>query len=295
MCDDFNEEQQLNLEFNLLDLKELIWKAELPEILHLRLACEGIGRFDFETALDNLFRDIDFYSYVSDEEIETFNKFENFLREIQNADRKTTLFQTLLSKVQKDTYLNYGKLLISEEYSSVYSTPTSSQTNGVRSNSAAKSEGTSFTIKTLGNQVSGIRAEVEKVWLAALTPVGLTYQKFNPGDKNNWIGTVRPYLNFSGAFGLRLNELRLGHAQLRIEKKMAKSIVPRLSHTDFKECIIFYSKVLPILLKEIIYGAKHRANDGISVYATKQATIQREVGGCSEEINVNDNLYRRHH
>ncbi|GLV44720.1 hypothetical protein CBL_20631 [Carabus blaptoides fortunei] len=97
----------------------------------------------------------------------------------------------------------------------------------------------------------------------------LRYPNINQNVEPPWIGTVGPYLNFARAFGLRLKELRLGHAQMPIEKKDGKNYCAQVKS----------------------YGLRGMHHILLKVYATKQATIQRQVGGCREEINVNDNVY----
>lgn len=49
--------------------------------------------------------------------------------------------------------------------------------------------------------------------------VGLEYKNYDKDDKNNLYGTMGPYLNFFGTWGLRLNELRIGHSLMPVSKE----------------------------------------------------------------------------
>ncbi|GLV38106.1 hypothetical protein CBL_10073 [Carabus blaptoides fortunei] len=90
--------------------------------------------------------------------------------------------------------------------------------NGFTSNAANKSTITSFTVTSKGLQYSKHNVLVIETWTNTVENIGLKYIKYNPNDPENWIGTMSPYLNFSGAIGLRLNELRLGHSMMPIGK-----------------------------------------------------------------------------
>lgn len=125
--------------------------------------------------------------------------------------------------------------------------------NGFNSNAARKIQTASFTITSKGVQVSKPNDTIIKAWDDAVTKFGLVYKKFNPNDGDNWLGKMGPYLNFSGAFVLRLNELRRGHSLMQLEKRNNKSYATRVSSYGLQG-------MHHILLEGITYPPERRSS-----------------------------------
>lgn len=85
-------------------------------------------------------------------------------------------------------------------------------------NMAKKAAKTSHSVSCRGQTGQVTHANALKAWMDAVKENGLEYKNFHKDDKENWYGTMGPYLNFFGTWGLRLNELRIGHSMMPVAK-----------------------------------------------------------------------------
>lgn len=83
------------------------------------------------------------------------------------------------------------------------------QNSNTLSNMQTKSAATDFPICFKGKIYTVSRASSERAWRDILENNGLKYD-VEKDSKGNWIGTMGPYLNMLGCWGLRLQELRVG-------------------------------------------------------------------------------------
>lgn len=89
-----------------------------------------------------------------------------------------------------------------------------------------KSAATGFPVSFKGKTYTNSIASSERSWRDILANNGLDYNVDKDSNKN-WVGTMGPYLNMLGCWGLRLQELRVGHTKMpvaRVGDKM--SVVP---------------------------------------------------------------------
>lgn len=77
------------------------------------------------------------------------------------------------------------------------------QNKNVPTNMQVKSSATDFPISFKGKAYTISRVEAERNWLKILLHNGLQYN-VDKDSKDNWIGTMGPYLNMLGCWGLRL-------------------------------------------------------------------------------------------
>jgi hypothetical protein len=85
-------------------------------------------------------------------------------------------------------------------------------------NMISKTATTAFKIRYKGKDYPLTTARVEKLWLDITRANNLIYKNYDPQDKENWYGTMGPYLDMFAAYALRVNELRLGHNNMPISK-----------------------------------------------------------------------------
>lgn len=81
-----------------------------------------------------------------------------------------------------------------------------------------KTKVTSFKVRYSGKDYLIDNDRVEKLWLRIINRHHLIYKNYDPQDKENWYGTMGPYLDMFSAYALRVNELRLGHNNMPISK-----------------------------------------------------------------------------
>lgn len=100
------------------------------------------------------------------------------------------------------------------------------QNNNAPTNMQTKSASTDFPISFKGKTYTIGRAQSERSWREILTNNDLSYSIDKDSDKN-WIGTMGPYLNMLGCWGLRLQELHVGHTKMPVARDGDKmSVVP---------------------------------------------------------------------
>lgn len=100
------------------------------------------------------------------------------------------------------------------------------QNTTMPTNMQKKSAATDFPITFKGNTYTLSRERAEHRWLEILGNNGLRYDVEKDSEKN-WIGTMGPYLNMLGCWGLRLQELRVGHTKMPVARDGDKmSVVP---------------------------------------------------------------------
>lgn len=80
-----------------------------------------------------------------------------------------------------------------------------------------KSAATDFPICFKGKTYTVSRASSERAWRDILENNGLKYN-VEKESEGNWIGTMGPYLNMLGCWGLRLQELRVGHTKMPVAR-----------------------------------------------------------------------------
>lgn len=131
--------------------------------------------------------------------------------------------------------------------------------NGITSNVANKSKSNSLTITTKGQLYSALHVTVGAAWASALTAQGLVYKKYDTTDKDNWIGTMSSYLKKSGAFRLRLNELRLGHGVMPISTADGRI------------------KAIPVHIYGL-FGMHHVLLEGVSYPPERRSFMAQRVG-----------------
>lgn len=100
------------------------------------------------------------------------------------------------------------------------------QNSNTPTNMQKKSATTDFPISFKGSTYTLSREQAERRWLHILNNNGLHYDVEKDSEKN-WVGTMGPYLNMMGCWGLRLQELRVGHTKMPVARDGDKmSVVP---------------------------------------------------------------------
>lgn len=100
------------------------------------------------------------------------------------------------------------------------------QNSNAPSNMQTKSSSTDFPVCFKWKTYTLNRESAEKAWKKILNGNGLRYDVDKDSD-NNWIGTIGPYLNMLGCWGLRLQELRVGHTKMPVARDGDKvNVIP---------------------------------------------------------------------
>lgn len=89
----------------------------------------------------------------------------------------------------------------------------------VGTNLMSKSEGTDLSVTFQGKTYVLNRETVDTAWKSVVATNGLKYEMFDSTNKDNWYGTIGPYLKIFVAFGMRYTEIRLGHDKFPVKKK----------------------------------------------------------------------------
>lgn len=94
-------------------------------------------------------------------------------------------------------------------------------------NMRTKSSGTDFPVNFKGKTYTLSREMVESVWKSVQATNGLRYD-VDKDSELTWIGTMGPYMNMLGCWGLRLQELRVGHTKMPVAREGDKmNVVPK--------------------------------------------------------------------
>lgn len=94
------------------------------------------------------------------------------------------------------------------------------------SNMQQKSASTDFPVSYKSKTYHIQRKTAEKAWMEIIASNGLNYN-IDKDSPSNWIGTMGPYLNMLGCWGLRLQELRVGHTKMPVARDGDKlNVVP---------------------------------------------------------------------
>lgn len=100
------------------------------------------------------------------------------------------------------------------------------QNSNTPSNMQTKSAAKDFPICFKGKTYTISRASSERAWRDILENNGLKYDA-EKDSEGNWIGTMGPYLNMLGCWGLRLQELRVGHTKMPVARDGEKmNVIP---------------------------------------------------------------------
>lgn len=91
------------------------------------------------------------------------------------------------------------------------------QNSNNASNMQTKSSATDFPVTFKGKTYTIDRASSEAAWKKILNTNNLKYD-VDKESSENWIGTMGPYLNMLGCWGLRLQELRVGHTKMPVAR-----------------------------------------------------------------------------
>lgn len=124
---------------------------------------------------------------------------------------------------------------------------------------AQKASKGNLSVTSMGmNYVVG-RDACKTIMKAAAAEFGLEFKKFGDKDKDNWYGTCLPYLDFFLGYGLRINELRLGHSTMPVAKSEGKT------------------EMFPVI-KYGINGSHHVLLEGASYPPEKKSAMAQSVG-----------------
>ncbi|CAB3241847.1 unnamed protein product [Arctia plantaginis] len=118
--------------------------------------------------------------------------------------------------------------------------------------------------------------DAKREWLTITTKNGLKYEDFSQDDKNNWYGTMGPYLDMFSAYSLRSNELRLGHNNMPITKSNG------------------VHKSLPVS-KYGLSGAHHVLLEGTSFPPERRSSIVQSLGPMTAWLGMirSEGIYRK--
>ncbi|KAK4882280.1 hypothetical protein RN001_005599 [Aquatica leii] len=93
------------------------------------------------------------------------------------------------------------------------------------SNLRTKAVSNAFKVQFMGKEYSLTFEEADKIYMREVEIQGLVYRKYDLKDGANWYGTMGPYLELTGAFALRMKEVRLGHGKMPIGRNNAGDVV----------------------------------------------------------------------
>ncbi|CAG4981850.1 unnamed protein product [Colias eurytheme] len=143
-------------------------------------------------------------------------------------------------------------------------------------NMIKKTASTSYKITFRGSEYSLDTQQVKKLWVDILKRNGLVYKDFIPTDKENWFGTMGPYLDMFSAFALRVNELRLGHTKMPLGK---------IDDTQ---------RFFPVS-KYGLSGAHHVLLEGTSFPPERRSSIVQSIGPMTAWICMlrSEGIYRK--
>lgn len=137
-------------------------------------------------------------------------------------------------------------------------------------NMIKKTSTTSFKVNFKGQEYPLTNDQVMSIWKEKVKSKGFVYKSFGPNDKENWYGTMGPYLDMFSSYALRVNELRLGHNNMPITKEngVHKSFpVPKVRIVRGTSCAIrrgiFSSR------KKVVHRTEHRADDCLAMHDTQ--------------------------
>lgn len=122
-----------------------------------------------------------------------------------------------------------------------------------------KSAATDFPVCFKGKTYTISRADSERVWKEIIERNGLRYAVDKDSD-GNWIGTMGPYLNMMGCWGLRLQELRVGYIKMPVARDGEKMIVIPIEKYGL-------SSAHAVHLEGITYPPERRASISMSLGA----------------------------
>lgn len=133
------------------------------------------------------------------------------------------------------------------------------QNNNTPTNMQTKSATTDFAVSFKGKTYTIGRAPAERSWRDILANNCLDY-KVDKDSAKNWVGTMGPYLNMLGCWGLRLQELRVGHTKMPVARDGDKmSVVPIEKYG--------LSPAHAVYLEGITYPPERRASMSMSLGA----------------------------
>nr|QMP82373.1 nucleocapsid protein [Lepidopteran orthomyxo-related virus OKIAV1731] len=147
---------------------------------------------------------------------------------------------------------------------------------GSDTNMIRKARSTSFKVVYRGGEYLIPNESAKKVWLNVTKNNALIYKNFDAEDKENWYGTMGPYLDMFSAYSLRANELRLGHNNMPITKSEGK-------HTSFP------------VSKYGLSGAHHILLEGTSFPPERRSSIVQSLGPMTAWLGMirSEGIYRR--
>lgn len=149
-------------------------------------------------------------------------------------------------------------------------------TKQVQTNMIKKTAATSFKIMYLGKEYLITTDKAKEIWLDTAKKAGLDYKSFDAEDKENWYGTMGPYLDMFSAYALRQNELRLGHNNMPMLKKDGKRDVFPVSRYGLS-------------------GAHHVLLEGTSFPPERRSSIVQSLGPMTAWLCMirSEGIYRR--
>lgn len=137
----------------------------------------------------------------------------------------------------------------------------------MNANMVVKAGDSDFKIHYKGQDYTKSRDAIEELWLTQTNANGLEYKDFNPDDPENWYGTIAPYLDFFGAFNLRMTELRVGHSRIPIQKRE------------------FERREIPAH-KFGLNGAHHILMEGVTYPPERQSAMAQSLGPMTAFIKM---------
>uniref|UniRef100_A0AAT9JH54 Nucleocapsid protein n=1 Tax=Blattella germanica orthomyxovirus 1 TaxID=3133491 RepID=A0AAT9JH54_9ORTO len=133
------------------------------------------------------------------------------------------------------------------------------ESNQLVGNMAKKTDTKSFTVTYKAKEYHLEKETALGMVSEAAEKEGLVFKAFKETDTDNWYGVAGPYLNFFCAFGLRMQELRIGHDKMPIGKKAGVT-----------------SKIQ--VHKYGLYGSHHILLEGCTYPPEKRSSMAQSIG-----------------